>query len=204
MSTAQEHIQQPYSAAQLISKCVGLAADGRCAKVQIGHPTVRLPEIRGSHAIRPWDTFCMHQALQIESGPSGRSRDRRLPWRPDLRSPKAESYVTPLQVVSAIVARRSGSLKGLPQSAGSPSEASMEAASLIAGRLDEMGARMADRADVIAIEARLQVSTLTAPSWSEPGVVASWRRCRCTGFSSSEQQMVFAPVCMHATPIRQV
>ena len=50
----------------------------------------------------------------------------------------------------------------------------MEAASLIAGRLDEMGARMADRADVIAILARLQVRTLTALAWREPDVVASW------------------------------
>ena len=59
MSTAQEHIQQPFSAAQLNSKCVGLAADGRCAKLQVGHATVWLPEITSSHAIRPWDTFCM-------------------------------------------------------------------------------------------------------------------------------------------------
>ena len=61
-----------------------------------------------------------------------------------------------LQVLSAIVARRA-SISGLPGAAGGPSEASVEAAQLLAGRLDELAHRMADRADVTAILARLQV-----------------------------------------------
>ena len=83
------------------------------------------------------------------------------------------------------MARRSGSLKGLAPSAGSPSEASMEAASLIAGRLDELGARMADRADVIAILARLQVLGPTCSS-SDTNIGCCSDICVCRDVSSMQ------------------